>query len=66
MSRKSVERNISYDDVRQLYYVNMDYGLDEDGKRVRVYQTYPSLVLARKALREFQSGTATARSAPAP
>ena len=55
MSRKSVERNISYDDVRQLYYVNMDYGLDEDGKRVRVYQTYPSLVLARKALREFQS-----------
>ena len=55
MSRKTVERNIAYDDVRQLYYVNMDYGLDEDGRRVRVYQTYPNLALARKALREFQS-----------
>ena len=50
MSRKSIERNISYDSVRQLYYVNMDYGLDENGKRVRVYHTYTSLPLARKAL----------------
>ena len=55
MSRKSIERNISYDSVRQLYYVNMDYGLDENGKRVRVYHTYTSLPLARKALLQFST-----------
>lgn len=27
MARKAVERNISYDDVRQLYYVSMELGL---------------------------------------
>lgn len=43
MSRKSIERNISYDNVRQLYYVNMDYGLDQDGRRVRTYHTFASL-----------------------
>ena len=26
MARKKVETNISYDDVRQKYYVCMDYG----------------------------------------
>ena len=55
MARKTVERNISYDDIRKLYYVNMDYGLDEDGKRVKAYHTFPTLTLARKALREFQA-----------
>lgn len=55
MSRKSIERNISYDSVRQLYYVNMDYGLDEDGKRVRAYHTFPTLSQARKALRQFET-----------
>lgn len=48
-----MEQNISYDSVRGLYYVNMDYGVGEDGKRARVYQTYPSLSQARRALREF-------------
>lgn len=55
MSRKSIERNISYDSVRQLYYVNMDYGLDEDGRRVRTYHTFVSLAQARKALRQFET-----------
>ena len=55
MSRKSVERNISFDSVRQLYYVNMDYGLTEGGRRVRTYQTFTSLTLARKALRQFET-----------
>ena len=50
MSRKTVERNIAYDDVRQLYYVNMDYGLDEDGKRVRAYHTFTNLAQARTRL----------------
>lgn len=55
MSRKSIERNIAFDEARNLYYVNMDYGLDEDGRRVKSYQTYTSLPQARRALREFQS-----------
>lgn len=29
MARKTVERNISYDDIRHLYYVSMDLGRDE-------------------------------------
>ena len=55
MSRKTIERNISFDSVRQLYYVNMDYGLAEGGHRVRTYHTFTSLTLARKALREFET-----------
>ena len=33
----------------------MDYGVDETGKRVKKYKTYPSLLLARRALRDFQT-----------
>ena len=29
--------------MRQKYYVCMDYGLDETGKRVKKYKTYPTL-----------------------
>lgn len=32
MARKVIERNISYDDIRKKYYVNLDYGVI-DGKR---------------------------------
>ena len=53
MSRKSIEHNISYDDIRGLYYVNMDYGLDANGKRVRTYRTFSTLSQARAALRQF-------------
>ena len=37
MARKKVETNISFDEMRQKYYVCMDYGLDETGKRVKKY-----------------------------
>lgn len=53
MARKKVERNISYDDVRNLYYVSMDLGKDKDGKRVKRYQTFPTLYTARAGLRNF-------------
>ena len=67
MSRKSIERNISFDSVRQLYYVNMDYGLVEGGRRVRTYQTFTSLSLARKALRQFETERSLSRQvAPRP
>ncbi|MCI9156344.1 MAG: site-specific integrase [Lawsonibacter sp.] len=53
MARKTVERNISYDDVRKLYYVSMDLGKDKDGKRMKRYQTYRTLHAARAGLRSF-------------
>lgn len=53
MARKTVERNISYDDVRRIYYVSMDLGKDKDGKRIKRYQTYRTLYAARMGLRSF-------------
>ena len=53
MARKSVETNIAYDDKFKLYYVNFDYGKDENGKRVKKYKTFEKLSDARKALKEF-------------
>lgn len=53
MARKTVERNISYDDVRRIYYVSMDLGKDKDGRRLKRYQTYRTLYAARMGLRGF-------------
>lgn len=54
MARKCVERNIAYDDVRKKYYVTMDYGKDQEGKRQKKCATFPSLTAARRALRNFE------------
>ena len=35
MARKTVERNISYDDQRKIYYVSMDLCKDAQGKRMK-------------------------------
>ena len=53
MARKKIERNISYDDTRDLYYVHMELGVDEDGRRVKQYRTYTTLAAARAGLRQF-------------
>lgn len=53
MARKTVERNISYDDQRKIYYVSMDLGKGENGKRMKRYQTYRTLYAARMGLRQF-------------
>ena len=53
MARKKVERNISFDDIRGIYYVSMDLGRDAQGKRQRQYRTYPTLSAARAGLRDF-------------
>ena len=53
MARKTVERNISYDDIRKIYYVSMDLGKDKEGRRVKRYQTYRTLYAARMGLRNF-------------
>ncbi|MBU5434317.1 site-specific integrase [Pseudoflavonifractor sp. MSJ-37] len=54
MPRIKIEANISYDQARNKYYVYMDYGSDDVGRRVRGYKTFPTLNAARRALREFQ------------
>lgn len=59
MARKRVEPNISFDDVRKTFYVCMDYGIDETGRRNKTYKTFPTLVQARKGLREFQTARDT-------
>ena len=55
MARKTVERNISFDEGRKLYYVNMDMGRDEAGRRQKQYKTFETLSQARAALKEFQA-----------
>ncbi len=53
MSRIKVEHGISYDQARDRYYVYMDGGTDDNGRRVRRYKTYPTLTLARRGQRAF-------------
>lgn len=55
MARVSVEKNISYDNVKKLYYVNMDYGKDENGKRIKKTKTFQSKAEAKTALKEFEA-----------
>ena len=55
MARKVVEKNISYDSGKKLYYVNMDYGKDESGKRIKKTKTYPTKLEAKAALKEFEA-----------
>ncbi len=64
MARRKVEPNISYDEGRRKYYVYMDYGQDESGKRIRKYKTYPNLTQARRALREFRISQDTNQQVP--
>lgn len=62
MSRIKIERGISYDQARDRYYVYMDGGLDEEGRRIRQYKTYPTLTLARRSQRAFQGEREAARA----
>jgi integrase len=55
MARTTVEKNISYDSGKELYYVNMDYGKDENGKRVKKTKTYKTKSEAKTALKEFEA-----------
>jgi len=56
VARKRVERNISYDDVRKKYYVNLDFGIDlETGKQIKKSQTFDKLTQARAALRKHEA-----------
>lgn len=54
MARKRVERNISYDDVRKKFYVNLDFGFGTNGKQIKKTQTFSTITEARKALRAHE------------
>lgn len=54
MSRKRIEKNLAYDDVKKLYYAYFDYGKDENGVRVRRAQTFEERDRAKEALYRFE------------
>jgi len=55
MARKKVERNISFDNEKNLYYVTFNYGKDEFGKRIKPTKTFTKLRDAKKELKEFEA-----------
>ena len=55
MARKTIEKNLSYDDIKKLYYISMDYGKDENGKRIRNSKSFKTKKEAKQALREFEA-----------
>ena len=45
--RKTLKRNLSYDDRNHLYYVSLYYD-GENGRRVRRTRTYPTMEPAER------------------
>lgn len=56
MARKTIKKNLSYDDKKQLYYVCFNYGTDVEGHRDRRVRTFTDLAEAEMALEQFQGG----------
>jgi len=61
VSRKVITRNISYDDEKRLFYVNMDYGKNREGKRVKASKTFRTKNEAISALKVFEADKARRR-----
>lgn len=56
MARKRVERNISFDDARNKFYVNLDFGVDPaTGKQIKKLKTFSKITQARAALRKHEA-----------
>ncbi|RCX07902.1 site-specific recombinase XerD [Anaerobacterium chartisolvens] len=55
MARTVIEKNIAFDDVRNLFYVTMDYGKDSAGKRIKITKTFEKKKAAQIALKTFQA-----------
>lgn len=55
MPRTRVERNISFDEEKKKYYINLDFGLDEHGSQIKKSKTFSRLTEARKALRAHEA-----------
>lgn len=62
MARKTIEKNIAYDDVRKVYYVTLVWGVQEDGKYKKTTKTTRSKKEAKQILKghekEMAAGTA--------
>ena len=56
MARKTIKKNLAYDDQKQLYYVCFNYGTNADGHRDRRVRTFTDLAEAELALEQFQKG----------
>lgn len=54
MARKRVSNNISYDNIRDLYYVTLNYGVDQAGKRIKKTETFKTKKEAKDRLIEFE------------
>ncbi len=55
MARKKVERNIAYDDIRNRYYITLEFGCDpETGRQIRKTKTFVKLKDAQRALRKHE------------
>jgi hypothetical protein len=55
MARIAIEKNIAYDDIKKLYYVTMDYGKDNTGKRIKTTKTFEKKKDAQTALKQFNA-----------
>ena len=55
MARIVIEKNLSYDDIKKLYYINMDYGKDENEKRIKKTKSFKLKSEAKRALKEFEA-----------
>ena len=56
IARTKVERNISYDNERKKYYVNLEFGRDpETGKQIKKTKTFRKITEARAALRKHET-----------
>ncbi|MEL7658477.1 MAG: Arm DNA-binding domain-containing protein, partial [Bacillota bacterium] len=55
MSRIVEEKNIAYDDIKKKYYVNLDFGVNDEGKQIKKTKTYAKKSEARKALKEHEA-----------
>ena len=64
MARKRIEKNLAYDDRKELYYAYFDYGRDRDGSRVRHTRTFRDETAARLALLEFESSRLRGKAQP--
>ena len=55
MSRVKKTKNISYDDIRKVYYVTFNYGKNSEGKNIKATKTYSNFAEAKKQLKEFEA-----------
>ena len=55
MSRKAVEKNIAYDDVKKKYYVTFNFGVNEEGKQIKKTGTFSKKSEARQALKDHEA-----------